>query len=119
MHLLGLRTTIYPTHDIHETTRLFRGLLGFEPYFEEEFYVGFNVGGYELGIDPHSSMEDGTQSYWGVDDAVAAAEELIEAGAEIVSELNDVGEGIKTAQFRLPDGNHFGIIENPHFELAD
>lgn len=117
MELLGLRTTIYPTEDIVETTKFFRELLGVEPYFDEPFYVGFNVGGFELGIDPNSDPADGTQSYWGVADAVSAAKELIAAGAEVVSELNDVGEGIKVAQFRLPDGNHFGIIENPNFKL--
>jgi catechol 2,3-dioxygenase-like lactoylglutathione lyase family enzyme len=117
MHLLGLRTTIYPTQDLVETTRIFRGLLGIEPYFEEDFYVGFNVGGYELGIDPNSNLDDGTQSYWGVDDIEAAAEELINDGAEILAEVNEVGDGIKVAQFRLSDGNHFAIIENPNFEL--
>ncbi|MDP3909203.1 MAG: hypothetical protein Q8Q14_02335 [Gemmatimonadales bacterium] len=23
-----------------------------QPYFDEPFYVGFNVGGYELGLNP-------------------------------------------------------------------
>jgi predicted enzyme related to lactoylglutathione lyase len=117
MHILGLRTTIYPTDDLVGSTRWFRGLLGIEPYFEEEFYVGFNVEGYELGIDPNSDVEDGVQSYWGVDDAEAAAKEIVDNGATVVSEVNEVGDGIKVAQFTLPDGNLFGIIENPHFEL--
>ena len=26
--------------------------LGFPPYFDQPFYVGFNVGGYELGLSP-------------------------------------------------------------------
>ena len=117
MHLLGLRTTIYPTDDLVGSTRWFRGLLGIEPYFDEPFYVGFNVGGYELGIDPNSDVSDGVQSYWGVDDAEAASEEILSNGATVESEVNEVGEGIKVARFRLPDDNIFGIIENPHFEL--
>lgn len=117
MELLGLRTTIYPTDDLIDSTRWFRGLLDKEPYFDEPFYVGFNVGGYELGIDPNSDVADGVQSYWGVDDAEAAAEELLASGATEVSTVNEVGDGIKVGQFRLPDGNLFGIIENPHFEL--
>ncbi|MBJ7354921.1 MAG: hypothetical protein JHC98_08860 [Thermoleophilaceae bacterium] len=118
MELLGLRTTIYPTDDLVASVKYFNELLGIEPYFDEPFYVGYNVGGYELGIDPNSDTADGTQSYWGVTDAVAAARELLASGAEIVSEVNDTGGGIKVAQFRLPDGNHFGIIENPHFKLS-
>lgn len=117
MELLGLRTTIYPTDDLVASVKYFNELLGIEPYFDEQFYVGYNVGGYELGIDPNSDVADGVQSYWGVADAVSAAEELIASGARVVAEVNDVGEGIKVAQFRLPDGNLFGIIENPHFEL--
>ncbi len=119
MEILGLRTTIYPTDDLMGSTRWFRGLLGIEPYFEEEFYVGFNVGGYELGIDPNSDVSDGVQSYWGVDDIDAASDEILASGASVESEISDVGEGIKVASFRLPDGNLFGIIENPHFELAE
>jgi predicted enzyme related to lactoylglutathione lyase len=117
MELLGLRTTIYPTNDLVASVAYFNELLGIEPYFDEPFYVGYNVGGYELGIDPNSEVADGTQSYWGVKDAVEAAEELIASGATVVSEVNDTGDGIKVAQFRLPTGDHFGIIENPHFEL--
>jgi predicted enzyme related to lactoylglutathione lyase len=119
MHLLGLRTTIYPTNDLIASTRWFRGLLGIEPYFEEEFYVGFNVGGYELGIDPNSEVSDGVQSYWGVDDAAEAAQELLAAGATVISDVNEVGEGIKVGQFQTPEGLIFGIIENPHFELPE
>jgi catechol 2,3-dioxygenase-like lactoylglutathione lyase family enzyme len=119
MELLGLRTTIYPTDDLAASVAFFNDLLGIQPYFDEPFYVGYNVGGYELGINPNSEVADGVQSYWGVTDAVAAAEELIAAGARVASEVSEVGEGIKVAQFRLPDGNLFGIIENPHFALPD
>jgi predicted enzyme related to lactoylglutathione lyase len=117
MELLGLRTTIYPTDDLEASVKYFNELLGIEPYFNEPFYVGYNVAGYELGIDPNSELADGTQSYWGVKDAEAAARELVESGAEVVSDVNDTGDGIKVAQFRLPGGNHFAIIENPHFQL--
>lgn len=117
MELLGLRTTIYPTDDLISSVSYFKELLGIEPYFDEEFYVGFNVGGYELGIDPNSEVADGVQSYWGVADAEAAGAELIASDATEVSTVNEVGDGIKVGQFRLPDGNLFAIIENPHFEL--
>ncbi|MBJ7459490.1 MAG: hypothetical protein JHD02_09915 [Thermoleophilaceae bacterium] len=117
MELLGLRTTIYPTDDLATSVRYFTELLGGPPYFDEPFYVGFNVGGYELGVDPNSDTADGTQSYWGVADAEAASTELVASGATVLSAVNEVGEGIKVGQFRLPDGNHFAIIENPHFVL--
>lgn len=117
MELLGLRTTIYPTDDLIASVKYFTALLGIEPYFDEPFYVGYNVGGYELGVDPNSELADGVQSYWGVKDAGIAAAELGASGATEVSAVNEVGHGIKVGRFRLPDGNIFAIIENPHSVL--
>ncbi len=119
MELLGLRTTIYPTDDLAASVAQFNELLGIKPYFDEPFYVGYNVGGYELGIDPNSDVADGVQSYWGVKDAHAAAEELRARGATTVAEVTDTGDGIKVGRFRLPDGSLFCIIENPHFAIGE
>jgi hypothetical protein len=49
--------------------------LGIKPYFDQPFYVGFNVGGYELDLDPDPSSPIGAGGvivYWGVSDADAA-----------------------------------------------
>jgi hypothetical protein len=64
----GLRSVIYPTTNLVADKTWWIDLLGIEPYFDEEFYVGFNVGGYELGLDPNASTEgDATSTvYWGV-----------------------------------------------------
>ena len=55
--LLGLRTAIYRTPDIAAGKLWYTKVLGFPPYFDQPFYVGFNVGGYELGLlpDAHAS----------------------------------------------------------------
>ena len=50
--LLGLRTVIYHAPDLGASKAWFAGVLGVEPYFDEPFYVGFDVGGYELGLVP-------------------------------------------------------------------
>jgi len=34
-------------------------------------------------------------------------------------EVQDVGGGIKVATVKDPFGNIFGVIENPHFKLAE
>jgi predicted enzyme related to lactoylglutathione lyase len=93
---------------------------GIEPYFDEPFYVGFNVGGYELGLDP--SMEgiskgNNVIAYWGVEDAKATYLRIHDLGAKKHSELQDVGEDILVGTFADPFGNVFGIIENPHFKV--
>ena len=51
----GLRSVIYPAPDLPASRAWFASLLGTEPYFDEPFYVGFSVGGYELGLDPNAA----------------------------------------------------------------
>ena len=115
--LLGLRTAVYPVQDLGAAKAWYTKVIGHVPYFDQPFYAGFNVGGYELGLDPDSDPADGAHSYWGVEDAAAAGSELIAFGATVVDPVREVGDGIKTGSFRLPDGALFCVIENPHFEL--
>lgn len=118
---LGLRTAIYHVDDIDKGKRWYSEVLGVAPYFDQPFYVGFNVAGYELGLQPgapkSNDKADGAVAYWGVDDAAAACERILELGATIHEALQDVGEGIKVATVKDPFGNIFGIIENPNFKL--
>lgn len=118
LKLLGLRTVIYAAPDLQAATTWFTKLLGQEPYFEEPFYVGFNVAGYELALDPNADPGDGPRTYWGVADADAALATLLAAGAALVSDVTDVGEGIRVASAREPGGSVVGLIENPNFEAA-
>jgi len=119
-HFLGLRTVLYPAPDLQATKEWYTQALGFPPYFDEPFYVGFNVGGYELGLDPDATPgESGQQIYWGVARIQPAIEHLQALGASLISAVQDVGDGILTASLRDPFGNTLGLIENPHFVLAD
>jgi predicted enzyme related to lactoylglutathione lyase len=112
----GLRTAIYPTPDLARGKAWYRQVLEREPYFDEPFYVGFSVGGFELGLIPDGVPgQTGVQVYWGVPDAAAELARLTSLGAEVHEPLKDVGGGIKVASVRDPFGNLFSIIENPHF----
>ncbi len=112
--LLGLRTVIYPTEDLAASAAWWTNFLGFEPYFNEEFYVGFDVAGYELGLIPSEEGGD-AHTYWGVDDVRAAIDQALEEGAALEEDANDVGEGIIVGAVITPDGSYVGFIENPHF----
>jgi predicted enzyme related to lactoylglutathione lyase len=114
---LGLRTVIHPSPDLAAAKAWYSEVLGQEPYFDEPFYVGFNVGGYELGLDPNADVALGPVAYWGVDNADAAYAALLAKGATEHSKVQDVGDGIRVASVRDPRGNVVGIIENPHFKL--
>lgn len=50
--LQGLRTVIYHVNDLAAATAFYTNVVGAPPYFNEPFYVGFKVGGYELGLLP-------------------------------------------------------------------
>jgi catechol 2,3-dioxygenase-like lactoylglutathione lyase family enzyme len=116
---LGIRSVIYPAPDITAARDWFAGVLGIQPYFDEPFYVGFNLGGYELGLDPGADVAKGAISYWGVESVSETLEELLAAGASDSSGVVDVGDGLRMATVRLPGGvGIFGIIENPAFVLA-
>ena len=117
--ILGLRTAIYPVSDLNEGKEWYRRVLGVKAYFDEPFYVGFSVGGFELGLIPDGKPgTDGVTAYWGVADAVKAYARLIELGARAHDEVKDVGGGIKVGSVLDPFGNVFAIIENPHFVVG-
>ena len=117
--LLGLRTNIYKVTDLGKAKAFYKKLFGIEPYFDEPFYVGFNVGGFELGLDPDTSDQKpgpgGSVTYWGVASMDDAVKSLKTAGATFHSDARDVGDGIKVAAVEDPFGNVIGLIENPHF----
>jgi catechol 2,3-dioxygenase-like lactoylglutathione lyase family enzyme len=115
---LGLRTIVYPAPDLAASKAFWAAALGTEPYFDQPFYVGFNPGGYELGLNPNGDPSAGPRTYWGVRDIAAAAEHVISAGAVAVDAIEEVGDGIKLGTFRSPAGDAFGLIENPVFKLA-
>ncbi len=111
----GLRTTIYSVSNLASATAWYTQLLGHAPYFDQPFYVGFNVGGFELGLIPD---DDGATTYWGTADIDAELARAIGIGAKIHSAVKDVGEGIRVASIEDPFGNIVGLIENPHFGKA-
>jgi predicted enzyme related to lactoylglutathione lyase len=114
--MLGLRTAIYPVVALAEAKRWYASVLGQEPYFDEPFYVGFAVGGFELGLIPDGQPSvAGPQPLWGVANAEEAFGKLLKLGATALDQVTEVGGGIKVGAVADPFGNRLGIIENPNF----
>ena len=116
----GLRSSICKVPDVQHAKEWYQSALGIKPYFDEPFYVGFNVGGYELGLDP-SGYDPGQQksnstAYWGVEDIEKVYDMLIQAGASAIQSPQDVGGDIMIAVVADPWGNQIGLIYNPHFK---
>lgn len=113
--ILGLATLIFPTTDLSASRDWWVQALGKEPYFDESFYVGFDVNGYELGINPGAPLGNGPVAYLRTDNIVRAFSDFIDNGCTIVGGISAVGEGIRVGELRNPDGFVFGVIENPNF----
>lgn len=116
---LGLRTCIYRVPDMAAASEWYSNALGIKPYFNEPFYVGFNVGGFELGLHPQMGAVAGgenVETYWGVEDIQAAYSRLLAAGAAEHEKPNNVGGEIWVAMLKDPWGNIIGIIQNPEFK---
>ncbi|MDL2357395.1 MAG: VOC family protein [Pseudomonadota bacterium] len=115
----GLRTVIYPVTDLAAATAWYQRVLEREPYFDEPYYVGFEVGGFELGLIPDGVPGSaGATAYWGSADIGAEVQRLLALGALADAPVTDVGGGISVATLRDPYGNLFGVIQNPHFDRA-
>jgi predicted enzyme related to lactoylglutathione lyase len=108
-----LLTVIYTARDIAATKEWYIKATGIQPYFDESFYVGFDINGFELGLDPNASGGPGNQtiSYWAVDDTEVASKKLVDIGAALVQPKTNVGGDIFVAIVADPFGNHIGLIE--------
>jgi predicted enzyme related to lactoylglutathione lyase len=116
--LLGLRTVIYRVPDVTLARDWYADVLDRQPYFDEAYYVGFDINGFELGIQPDSAairQEGGGVAYWGVPNADSAHVRQLGSGAQRRSDVEDVGGGVRIATVFDPFGNVLGVIENPNF----
>ena len=109
-----LRTVIYKVADLQAAKEWYINITGKHPYFDQPFYVGFDIHGCELGLDP--DMKDtvsGNQSvaYWAVESVMAVLKKLEENGSTIVQQRTNVGGNIHVAIVKDPFGNHIGLIE--------
>ncbi|MEL6675939.1 MAG: VOC family protein [Bacteroidota bacterium] len=120
--MLGLRTTIYRVPDLTEAKAWYSKAFDKAPYFDEPFYVGFNIGGYELGLLPEEGegpqqRGDNVLSYWGVEEIQKVYDHLISLGATEYEAPHSVGGPLMVATVKDPWGNVVGLIFNPAFKL--
>ena len=122
-NILGLRTTIYKVGDIEKAKKWYAISFGIEPYWDEPFYVGFNIGGYELGLLPEENATtekaESVVTYWGVNEIEKVYNHFLESGAVENEKPHSVGGALMVATVKDPWGNIIGLIYNPEFKLKE
>jgi predicted enzyme related to lactoylglutathione lyase len=118
----GLRTAIYKVSSLADAKEWYSKVFDTQPYFDEVFYVGFDIQGYELGLVPDDDEPNVKKStnvvvYWGVDSIQEEFDRLLVLGATVFENPENVGDGVMVATVKDPWQNVLGIIYNPFFKL--
>ncbi|MCK5028840.1 MAG: hypothetical protein KAR57_04345 [Bacteroidales bacterium] len=118
-----MRTTVYKVPNLAEAKEWYSKAFLTKPYFDEPFYVGFNIGGYELGLLPEENpVIEKTKSllvYWGVNEIEKVYNHLITIGALEYEKPTNVGGDLMVASVIDPWGNVIGVVYNPAFKLEE
>lgn len=111
----GMKTIMYPVKDLDAAKKLYNALLGVAPVMDAPYYVGYNVDGQDIGLDPngHSKGMAGPLGYWHVDDMNTALAAVLAAGGQQHQEVTDVGAGKLIATVKDADGNLIGLLQMP------
>ena len=106
----GIKTVLYPVKDINQSKTVFRKLLGVEPYADQPYYFGFKIGDQDIGLVPNNP-EGGVAAFFHVDDIKDNLQILVDAGAQIIQEIKNVGGGRLIASAKDKDGNIIGLVQ--------
>jgi predicted enzyme related to lactoylglutathione lyase len=107
----GIKTVIYPVKDVTQAKTLFRKLLEVEPYADQSYYIGFKIGDQDIGLVPNGHNA-GVTAFYHVDDIKNSLQILLDAGAEIIQDIKNVGGGRLIASVKDKDSNIIGLIQN-------
>lgn len=107
----GIKTVIYPVSDLARAKAMFGAVLGAAPVMDEPYYVQFNAGDQNIGLDPHGHRS-GAVGYYHIGDIKGTLQALVEAGAEVDQDIKDVGGGRLIAAVKDQDGNLIGLLQD-------
>ncbi len=109
----GATVILYPVSDLGRAKAIFTRLLDGEPLVDAPYYVGYEVAGQQIGLDPNGKARGmtGATPFWEVDDINDTVASLTEAGASIVEDVHPVGGGRVVAMIRDGDGNMIGLSQ--------
>lgn len=109
----GLNALLFPSSDPAKTKRLLSVVLGAEPAFDDAYYVGWQMGGLNIGMDPNGRSRGmaGATPFFGVEDIQATVQALRALGAVLEEDVRPVGGGMLVAILSDQDGNMIGLSQ--------
>jgi predicted enzyme related to lactoylglutathione lyase len=105
---LTIRSLVVPVSDLDAAKAVYTALLGV-PHTDQPYYVGYNVEGFEVGLNPQGDTDEGPVAFADVDDVDATRESLLAAGATERTAPREVAPGVRICVLEDTDGNPFGL----------
>lgn len=102
-----IRSVVIPVSDLAAAKAVYTALLG-SPHTDESYYVGYDVNGFEVGLNP-AGEGGGPVAFADVDDLDAVRETLLAAGATERDAPREVAPDVRICVLADGDGNPFGL----------
>jgi len=102
-----IRSLVTPVSDLDAAKAVYTALLG-APHTDQPYYVGYNVGGFEVGLNP-GDVAGGPVAYADVDDLDATRATLLAAGATERSAPRQVAAEARVCVLADADDNPIGL----------
>jgi catechol 2,3-dioxygenase-like lactoylglutathione lyase family enzyme len=104
-----IQSLVIPVTDLDAAKAIYTALLG-QPHTDEPYYVGYNVNGFEVALNPGGGA-GGPVANADVDDLDTTRATLLEAGATERDAPREVAPGVRICVLADPDGNPIGLRE--------
>jgi predicted enzyme related to lactoylglutathione lyase len=104
---LTIRSLVIPVSDLDAARAVYGALLG-SPHTDESYYVGYDVNGFEVGLNP-AGETGGPVAFADVDDLDATRATLLAAGATDREAPRTVAPEVRICVLADPDGNPIGL----------
>ncbi|MDQ6850764.1 MAG: glyoxalase [Actinomycetota bacterium] len=102
-----IRSLVIPVSDLDAAKAVYTALFG-APHTDQPYYVGYNVGGFEVGLNP-GDMVGGPLAFADVEDLDATRATLLAAGATERSAPREVAVEARVCVLADADGNPIGL----------
>jgi predicted enzyme related to lactoylglutathione lyase len=102
-----ISSLVIPVSDLDAAKAVYTALLGV-PHTDQPYYVGYNVGGFEVALAP-GDVSGGPVAYADVEDLDATRATLLAAGATERSAPRQVAPEARVCVLADADGNPIGL----------